>query len=266
VATSGHASSASSRQRPRTEVAVPERPTTLEVLGYRVAAVDLAAAADWLLSAASEGRDRLVVTLNPELVVRASEDTELRSALAQADLTVADGVGLLWAARREGRRLPGRVPGVDLAARVMALGGSELRVFFLGGKPGVAERAAAVAGERWRVVSAGHHHGYFGGPRETSEVIERVRAAAPDLLLAGLGESQELFLAGNRAELGARLLMGVGGTLDVLAGEAKRTPAWTRRASLEWAWRVGLDPRRWHRIPRLVRFVRLVLAHRRGRS
>jgi N-acetylglucosaminyldiphosphoundecaprenol N-acetyl-beta-D-mannosaminyltransferase len=265
MAMPGSASSASSRQRPRAEAAVPEQPATMEVLGYPVAAVDLAAAADWLLRAASKGRGRLVVTLNPELVVRADEDAELRSALAQADLTVADGVGLLWAARREGRHLPGRVPGVDLAARVMALGGGGLRVFFLGGKPGVAERAAVVAGERWGIVSAGHHHGYFAGPRATSEVIERVRAAAPDLLLAGLGESQELFLAGNRVELGARVLMGVGGTLDVLAGEAKRTPAWTRGASLEWAWRVGLDPRRWHRVPRLVRFVRLVLAHRRSR-
>jgi N-acetylglucosaminyldiphosphoundecaprenol N-acetyl-beta-D-mannosaminyltransferase len=242
---------------------VLEQPATEEVLGYRVAAVDLAGAADWLLRAASAGPDRLVVTLNPEIVVRASEDAVLRGALAQADLIVADGVGLLWAARRQGRRLPGRVPGVDLAARVMALGGSRLRVFFLGGKPGVAERAAAAAGERWGVVTAGHQHGYFSGPRETKEVVERVRVAAPDLLLAGLGESQELFLAGNRAELGARVLMGVGGTLDVLAGEAKRTPAWTRRARLEWAWRVGLDPRRWHRIPRLVRFVRLVLSHRR---
>jgi N-acetylglucosaminyldiphosphoundecaprenol N-acetyl-beta-D-mannosaminyltransferase len=242
---------------------VPEQPAKVEVLGYRVASVDLAGAADWLLRAARGRPDRLVVTLNPEIVVRASQDAELRSALHQADLIVADGVGLLWAARREGRPLPGRVPGVDLAAHAMAVGGKGLRVFFLGGKPGVAERAAAVAGERWGVVTAGYHHGYFSGPRETSEVVELVRAATPDLLLAGLGESQELFLAGNRSALGAHVLMGVGGTLDVLAGEAKRTPDWTRRAGLEWAWRVGLDPRRWHRIPRLVQFVGLVLRHRR---
>jgi N-acetylglucosaminyldiphosphoundecaprenol N-acetyl-beta-D-mannosaminyltransferase len=238
-----------------------------EVLGYRLATIDLEGAARWLLEAcasASSGTDspRLLVTLNPEIVVRAENDEALRAALLTADLTVADGVGLLWAARRRGVRLPERVPGVDLVSRAMELGGNDLRVFFLGGRPGVAERAAAAARARWGVVPVGHRHGYFSGPAETAETVAAVRDARADLLLAGLGEGQEIFLASNREQLGAKALVGVGGTLDVLAGEARRTPEWTRRLHLEWAWRVGLDPRRWHRVPRLMRFVRLVL--RRG--
>lgn len=234
----------------------------MNVLGHRLAVLDLDEAARWVLDVVGATSPRLIVTLNPELVVRARHDRHLQAALGEADLTVADGVGLLWAARREGHRLPGRVSGVDLAARVMELGGSDLRVFFLGGKPGVAESAAAVARRRWRVETAGCHHGYFNGPEETAALVAKVAETAPDLLLAGLGESQEVFLAGNLGSLGARVSIGVGGTLDVLAGAARRTPAWTRRLHLEWAWRVGLDRRRWHRVPRLFRFVRLVLERR----
>lgn len=237
-------------------------PATVAVLGYRIAEVDLDSAAEWLLEAARlEDRSRLIVTLNPEIVVRARKDESLRSTLDSADLTVADGVGLLWAARREGHSLPGRVSGIDLVCRGMELGGPGLRVYFLGGKPGVAERAAASARERWGVTVAGWHHGYFD---ESEQVVADVRRADPHLLLAGLGERQEEFLARHRNELGARVLVGVGGTLDVLAGEAQRTPAWTRALNLEWAWRVALDRRRWHRIPRLLEFVRLVRARRPG--
>ena len=239
-------------------------PATVAVLGYQVATIDLEGAAEWLLQAARlEDRSRLVVTLNPEIVVRAQEDADLRSTLEHSDLTVADGVGLLWAARREGHLLPGRVSGIDLVCRAMELGGPELRVYFLGSKPGVAERAAATARERWGVEVAGWYHGYFEG---SEEVVADVRRSRPHLLLAGLGEGQEEFLDEHRDALGARLLVGVGGTLDVLAGEAQRTPAWTRALNLEWAWRVGLDRRRWHRIPRLLEFVRLVRARRPAKS
>ena len=237
------------------------RTETFPVLGFDLASVTLDEAAGLLLRAAgSPAGSTFVVTLNPEIVVRSQTDAELRAALQSADLTVADGVGVLWAARRAGYVLPGRVPGVDLVCRLMELGGSGLRVFFLGGKPGVAERAAAEAARRWGVIPAGHMHGYFDAQLEGADVAARVAQARPDLLLAGLGESQELFLARHREALGARVLVGVGGTLDVLAGEVRRTPEWTRRLNVEWAWRVGLDRSRWHRFPRLLDFVRLVLA------
>ncbi|QRN81003.1 MAG: WecB/TagA/CpsF family glycosyltransferase, partial [Nocardiopsis sp. BM-2018] len=84
------------------------------------------------------------------------------------------------------------------------------------------------------------------------------------LLLAGLGEGQEAVLAAQRRRWGVGAMIGVGGTLDVLAGVAKRTPTWTRRLGVEWAWRVGLDPARWHRFPRLIRFVGLALREPRG--
>lgn len=238
----------------------------VDVLGYPVAPMTLDAAADAVLRMAGGSTPRRVVTLNPEIVVRAERDPELADAIATADLVVADGVGIVWAARRSGTRLPGRVPGADLVEEVLRRGGPELSVFFLGGRPGVAERAAEVAAARYGAHVAGAAHGFFRGEREESELVARIRQARPQLLLAGLGERQEVFLAEQLERLRVPAAVGVGGTLDVLAGVARRTPRWTRSLGIEWAWRVGLDPKRWHRVPRLVRFAALVLARRERRS
>lgn len=238
-------------------------PTRHQVLGYPLDAVDMDAAADWVLrhvaaSRHGEPRPRLVVTLNPEIVVQAEGDPDLAAALRAADLSVADGVGVAWAARRAGVALPGRVPGVDLAFEVMRRGGADLRVYLLGARPGVAEAAAAEAARRYGVTVVGAQHGYFDSEAPEA-VVAAVAAARPDLLLAGLGEGQELFLHRHRSALGAGVMIGVGGTLDVLAGEVRRMPAWTSRLGIEWLFRVGLDRRRWGRLPRLFRFAGLVL-------
>ena len=158
------------------------------------------------------------------------------------------------------------MPGVDLVTRVLEAGGADLRVFFLGAKPGVAELAAARARSLYGTTTAGVQHGYFEGPLEVPEVVNKVAESGAHLLLAGLGEGQERFLHEHRAALRTPLMIGVGGALDVLSGSVKRTPVWTRRAGLEWVWRVGTDPKRWHRAPRLVAFVRLVRAAQQERG
>ena len=232
------------------------------VLGYPVAPISLPQAARRVLELTEGDAPHLVVTLNPEIVVQARQDAALRRAIESAALIVADGVGVLWAARRGGVALPGRVPGVELVERVLHEGADDLRVFFLGARPGVADRAAAAAHRRFGTVVAGTQHGYFRRPDDVPEVVARVRDAAPHLLLAGLGEGQERFLADHLDALAVPVAIGVGGTLDVLAEEARRTPGWTHRIGMEWAWRVGLDPKRWHRIPRLLRFAAVVLRSR----
>lgn len=240
-------------------------PRTVDVLGYEVAALTLDGAAEWLLARCRdrEAPPALLVTLNPEIVVQATRDRELREALAAAELTVADGTGIVWAAGKAGHTLPGRVPGVDLVSLALERGGPDLRVFFLGAKPGVAGRAAAAAAARWGTTVAGSHHGYFDRETDAAAIMAEVAASGAQLLLAGLGEGQELFLQRHLQASGTRVAIGVGGTLDVLAGEVERTPAWTRRLNIEWLWRVGTDPKRWHRFPRLLAFMRLVLSARR---
>lgn len=233
---------------------------TVSVLDYQLASVNLREAAAWCLENIKHPEPQLLVTLNPEIIMQAKKEYALQQALKQADFTVADGVGVVWAANRFGHKLPERVPGVELVTHILELGGSNLRVFFLGSKPGIADKAAQEALKRYGTEVAGVQHGYFSKENEAETVCQAVRESQADLLLAGLGEGQELFLHKHRHQLQTPLMMGVGGTLDVLSGEVTRTPAWTRQLKLEWAYRVGSDRKRWHRFPRLVKFVQLVLS------
>ena len=211
-----------------------------------------------------------VVTLNPEFIMQArGEDAgpgakdgaggEFTRAMRRADLVTADGVGIVWAARRLLARNVPRAPGFDLATGLMRRRGAGLRVFFLGSKPGVAEAAAAAARSGYGIEVAGVHHGYFG-PEDDARVAGLVAASGADLLLTGMGAGrQEIFNETWRGVLKVPVMLGCGGVLDVLAGAATLAPAWTRRLGVEWIWRVAGDRRRWGRAPRLARFVALVL-------
>jgi N-acetylglucosaminyldiphosphoundecaprenol N-acetyl-beta-D-mannosaminyltransferase len=240
-------------------------PHRLSLLSYPLDPLELEVAAQqilaWAQQPAATGTatgtvtGKTVVTINPEIVVQAEGAPDLAATLRRADLVVADGIGITWAAKRLLRASVPRVPGVDLALRVMQLGGPALRVYFLGGKPGVAEAAAAAAQARFGIVVAGSRDGYFG-PTEAEAVAERIRASGAQLLLTALGGAkQEQF---NDQHRPAAVAIGVGGTLDVLAGVVERAPAWTGRVGLEWLWRI-VALRRWERAGRLGQFVLRVL-------
>ena len=233
-------------------------PSTIDMLDYKIACFTLTEATSWCLKAVKDSRPKLLVTLNPEIIVQAEKLSNTKEALLNADLTVADGVGVLWAAKQFGHKLPERLAGIELMLNILEKGGSNLSVYFLGAKPNVAEKAASKAQTLYNTQVAGVQHGYFKRSEETPKVISNIRKSGAHLLLAGLGEGQELFLHQNRNKLNVPLMIGVGGALDVLSGEVKRTPLWTRKLGVEWAYRVGLDVKRWHRFPRLIKFVRLV--------
>lgn len=200
-----------------------------------------------------------VVTANPEIVLRCRADAEYARAVNGADLVLADGVGDLLAGRILGTPLPERVAGADLVPRVLRdlarRGGS---VFLYGGRPGVAEAAAAALEREYPGLRiAGTENGYISSG---GELTSRLRTLRPDLVLAGLGApKQELWMAENRDGLHS-VLIGVGGLLDVFAGRTKRAPESWRRCGLEWAYRLLREPRRAGRMIRLPTV--LVLAAR----
>ena len=206
-----------------------------------------------LLSAwtADPASRRTVVTLNPEFVVQCDTDAQFRADIQQADLVTADGVGITWAAKRMGIQVPGRAPGVDIGNAVMQTRGSQLRVFFLGAKPGVAARAAEACAALYGVQIAGIQDGYFK-PEEAESIAQRILNSDTHLLLTGLGGGkQERF---NERFRPARVSIGCGGYIDVLAGETALAPDWTRRMGVEWIWRI-VTLGRWNRAQRLLEFV-----------
>ncbi len=186
-----------------------------------------------------------VVTTNGAMLVRAARDERLRRVLNDASLAVADGAGVVLAGRILGRPAFPRVPGVDLAQELCLLAAAEgRRIFLFGAAPGVAAAAAESLRQRYPGLQvAGVMHGYVA---DDAAVIESIRQARPDLLFVALGfPKQELWIAAHRQRLGVPVCLGVGGTLDVLAGRVRRAPRVVGPMGLEWAYRLMQDPRRW---------------------
>ena len=196
-----------------------------------------------------------VVTPNPELVQRARQEPAFRDVLNGADLVLPDGVGIIYAAKILGRPLQGRVPGIDFAAALCGkLAQNGKRLFLLGAKPGVAQRAAEnLKKDHPGLTVCGVHDGYF---KEDGPVVEEIRAAKADAVFVCLGfPRQEYWMAQNGEAAGARLLVGLGGSLDVFAGEVKRAPEGFQKLGLEWLYRLLTQPSRIGRMAKLPLFL-----------
>ncbi len=219
----------------------------ISVLGCPVDVLTRTQAVDTVASWIDAGaRPRWVMPVNAAKVISLRRDAVLRAYADRAALVIADGAGVLWAARRAGTPLPERVCGIDLATDLLAMSARRgWRPFLLGGR----KETPVLAAERLREIHpdlslAGVRHGYFDALEERG-VAEEIAATCPSFVLVGLGTPrQEGFILRWAETLGAPLLIGVGGTLDVLAASTRRAPAWARERGLEWAWRSMVEPRR----------------------
>ncbi len=208
---------------------------------------------EWMLGI-DDDYTRLVVTANPIMVMTARKDKEFSEILEHAHIIVPDGVGILWAARKKGVQLPERVTGVDLAYALLNKKPSP-RFFFLGGKPGVAQKAAKNVVESIPGVKiCGTQHGYFSSAEE-ERVVQDIIRAKPDVIFSAMGSpKQEKFIWKYRRKLGAKIGIGVGGVLDILAGIQKRAPTYIQDAGLEWLYRLIMEPSRLKRNVKLFEF------------
>jgi len=235
-----------------------------EILGVGFDPVSMGQALDRLEHFVREGKPHLVVTATPEMVMKARYDPVLTEILQRADLVVADGIGVVWAASLLRQEVPERIPGIELAEALLARAAEKnWRVFLLGGEPGVAEKAAGALKDRWPELRiAGTHHGFFRDAEEEA-VLNSLRAARPDILLAALGvPRQEKWLAAHLAQLKIPVAVGVGGSFNVWAGVDKRAPRWMINLNLEWLYRLVRQPWRIKRVAVLPVFVLAVLRER----
>jgi N-acetylglucosaminyldiphosphoundecaprenol N-acetyl-beta-D-mannosaminyltransferase len=206
------------------------------------------------------GEKAYIVTPNPEIVWSARRNESLRNAIGGAGLVLPDGIGIIIGARILGTPLRnGRVTGIDFAAALfdkMAQSGGS--VYLLGAKPGVAEEAGYKLAEKYPGLRiSGAADGYFSDDRP---IIDDVNSANPDVLLVCLGSpKQELWMAENIGQLDVKLCAGLGGSLDIFAGRAKRAPAFFRRLGLEWLYRLLREPRRIKRMLKLPLFIFAVM-------
>lgn len=213
----------------------------------------------------SSGTTHLIVTLNGEMAARAFKDEEFLEIVRNADLVVADGVGIVWGARMLGTRIENRIPGIEFSLALLDLAQRRgYHVYFVGAKPEVVERAAANMKHRFpQLQLVGFHSGYFDG-QEEKRMIEDMREKRVDVLLVGMGGGvQEKWIARHR-DLGIPVAIGVGGTFDVWSGVVRRAPRLVQKTGTEWLYRLVVQPSRITRVGSIFYFMVRVLASRRN--
>ena len=219
---------------------------------------------DWISNRIASQRFALVITANAELVVRGLEDPEVKRIIAAADLVVPDGVGLLLAGRICGTPFPERLAGIELMETLVAASPEKgWRIALVGGRPGIAKKAARNLQAKYPGIQVvGCYHGFWSEEEEAA-MLEELRAARPDLLFVALGAPrQEKWILDHREYLLSTVAMGVGGSFDVISGELKRAPKWMTAIGLEWLFRVMQEPSRLPRIMALPRFLWYVVRGR----
>lgn len=201
-----------------------------------------------------------IVTMNAEMAYAASQDPDFMAILQQADMIIPDGIGVVWALSHQGVQVP-RLPGVELVEFLFSRAEAEgFSIGILGSHPDTLAALQQVLQERYgQVPLCFIQNGYFK-PEEEAQILEELQRARPDVLLVALGvPRQEAWIAEHRASLNIPVMMGIGGSLDVISGRLERAPQWMRQAHLEWLFRLYQQPSRWRRMLALPRFVRKII-------
>jgi exopolysaccharide biosynthesis WecB/TagA/CpsF family protein/anti-anti-sigma factor len=221
----------------------------IALLGIPFDNVTLAEAAQQIESMIASRQPHHVVTANVDFLVLAMHDTELRDILIDAHLVLCDGTPLVWASQLLGNPLPERVAGSDLVPLLIHLAAErKYRLFFLGATP--ESNAKAVANVRTQfpgAIISGHYSPEFRAWNaiDNEDIARRIRAARPDILLVAFGcPKAEKWIAQNYLQLGVPVAIGVGATIDFLAGNVRRAPRWMQRAGMEWFYRLTQEPKR----------------------
>lgn len=221
----------------------------------------MAEALDAIERYVDEGGHHQVTTINPEFVMRAQRDSKFGRVLESADMCLADGTGVVWAARRQGCSIDQPVTGTDLVGPLAALCARRgFALFLLGAADGVAAELALKLGIDNPGLKVAAHAG-SPDPSDDATTIELIHGHGTQVLLVAYGApSQELWIDRLRDRLGVAVAIGVGGAFDYLTGRVPRAPEWMRRAGLEWLHRLARQPWRVRRMAVLPAYAIKVLS------
>ncbi|QIZ10619.1 WecB/TagA/CpsF family glycosyltransferase [Priestia megaterium] len=201
-------------------------------------------------------RKAFIVTANPEIVMYAHEHPDYKKIIQSADMVVPDGYGIILASQILNTPIKERVAGYDLMIRLLELGNeNKLKIYLLGGREETNQKAVANINSQFpHVQIVGSHHGFFDW--ENNPITAEIKASSPDLIFVALGfPKQEQWIARNLDQFPKGVCMGVGGSIDVLAGEVQRAPRFWQKMNLEWFYRLISQPSRWRRMLAIPRFL-----------
>lgn len=232
----------------------------VSVLGVNFDNVNMQEAVDRCMEFINGEKGNLVVTPNPEIVMKAKEDEDFKKVINEAELVIPDGIGIIKAGNILGTPLKERVAGYDLICNLLEKGkDGSISFYFWGSKPGFAEEAKQKVEEKYPNIKVlGAHTGYFSDEEEKA-IVDEIRKLKPDVLLVGVGfPKQEKIINKYKNEGFFKIGIGCGGSIDVLAGEVKRAPKIFIKMHLEWFYRLLKQPSRWKRMLVLPKFIKEV--------
>ncbi len=229
---------------------------TVRIFGVPFSKLNMQETVQLLSEVIASGQPHQVITANPIMVMAALNQPSYLEMMQRADLIVPDGAGVVWAASYVGNPVKERVPGFDLMHHLFRAGEQKRwKVYLLGASPEIMEAASAKLRTQYPLIRwVGARDGYFKDDEDVS-VIEDIRAAAPDILLVGRSAAgQEPWIDRYKQELGVPVMMGVGGSFDVISGKLKRAPIVFQKLRLEWLYRLMQEPWRYKRMLDLPKF------------
>lgn len=240
-----------------------------EILGCAIDRLDMSGTLEKVEATIAAGEFTQHMAINAAKLVSMQRDPKLREIIEECGLVNADGQAVVWASRLLGDPLPERVAGIDLMDELLALAERRgYRVYFLGARREVLDVAVDRLLEKYPELQvAGARDGYFADS-EKPEVAAEIRASRPDMLFVAMSSPRkEYFLGTYGPGLGAPFVMGVGGSIDVVAGITRRAPVVLQRLGLEWLFRLLQEPRRMFRRYAVTnwQFIRLVVRARMSR-
>jgi len=208
----------------------------------------------------------MIFTPNPEIVMMAQKDLEYKDILAEGDLVIPDGIGIIMASRIKKLGLEKRLPGIEMMESILKYcNNAKKSIYLLGSSNENVEKAAKNIGEIYpNIVIVGYHDGFFDKTEEL-KIVDKINEVKPDILFVAMGApKQEKWMYKHRKILNVKVSMGVGGAIDVWAGAVKRAPKLFRNIGMEWFYRVITNPKRIKRSLVLPQFLLKVLLSRKG--
>ena len=232
---------------------------TVDIVGVKidnVTIIDAVIKAEDFLDGESTN---LIFTPNSEILLDAVKEPSFAKILNSGDLVVPDGIGVVIASKFYNAPIKERVAGYDLMCKLIEIAYHKKKsIYLLGGKEGVAEEAAEKIREEYYGINiVGMHNGYFDESEETL-IINEIKDLKPDIVFVALGApKQEIWINEHKHSIPAKIIMGVGGSFDVVAGRVKRAPEFYQKAGLEWFYRLVKEPKRIFRVLKLPKFILL---------
>ncbi len=235
----------------------------VNILGVKIDKVSIDEAVERIITFTNEDKVHTVFTPNSEIIMSAYRDENMKSILNNASMLTADGIGVVKAAQIVKNPVKGRCAGYDISLKLMERMEKENKSLYLfGSRPEVVKTAYEKLKEKYPALNiAGYSDGYFDEAKE-KEIINDINEKNPDVVFVCLGcPKQEKWINDNKDKLSSKVLMGLGGCLDVYAGYVKRAPDIFIKLNLEWFYRLIKEPKRFVRMLDLPRFAMKVILH-----